>query len=266
MKLKEKMANAKAYVQKNQKKFVLMMCSIVLVGGIVAGTLAWLAARTDPVINNFIGSDLIINISEIKDENFQMIPGKFIHKDPMITVQSNSEACWLFLQIKESPAQANGSGMTKIQKGSSVDRTTRGDDSYKYLYYEVLTGTDEFEDWILMTPEQVTAATFPATDTDGSVNTYYYRKVGLDGTAIVGNEEIHVLKELEDNDPEKTPHVQVNTYIINDELNDLSDEGWLSQHPVTITFTPIAIQRLGFESIDSAGKQIAGKFKEISAN
>ncbi len=266
MKLKEKMANAKAYVQKNQKKFILMMCSIVIVGGIVAGTLAWLAARTNPVINNFIGSDLVIDISEINDDNFQMIPGKFIQKDPKITVQANSEACWLFLQIKESPAQANGSGIPKIQKGSEVERTTTNEENYKYLRYEVLTGENEFNDWILMTEAQVASAGFLSRDKDGSVNTYYYRKVGLNGTAIIGNEEIHVLKELEDNDPVKTSHVQVNTYIINDELDDLSDKGWLSKNPVTITFTPIAIQRLGFDKVESAGQQIASKFQNTGAN
>lgn len=242
LKLKEKLANAKAYVQKNQRKFILMMCSIVVVGGIIAGTLAWLAAKTDPVINNFIGSNLEINLAE-EAKNFQMIPHLEIPKDPMITVKANSEACWLFLQVKESNAQANGSGVLV----NGVPRINNGNDFYKYLNYDIRIGTNEFNGWTKMTDQQVTAAGLCTVSDDQSVNTYYYRKVGTEGTAIASDEEILILEG---------DQVVVNDYIINDELSSTQ----LAANPVKITFTPIALQRLGFPSVVSAAAQIANEF------
>ena len=261
MKLKEKMANAKAYVQKNQKKFILMMCSIVIVGGMVAGTLAWLAARTNPVINNFIGSDLTIDLyeeaqitnPETGNPTFQMIPGDSISKNPKVKVLEGSEACWLFLQVKESPAQANGSNV-------KVDGVPRNGEDYKYLEYNLVPPTTDDHTgvgWHTMTADDLNQAGFPATDPDGSVNTYYYREVGANGTAITQDIEYDILKPLPEQPyPDRTVHVKVENYIINAELTPTQ----LQQNPVKITFTPIAIQRLGFETAGSAGYQIADKF------
>ncbi len=238
MKLKEKLANAKAYVQKNQRKFILMMCSIVIVGGMVAGTLAWLAARTNPVINNFIGSNLEINLAE-EAENFQMIPHLEIEKDPIVTVEAGSEACWLFLQVKESKAQANGSGIEATRFG--ITKTRQGSE-YKYLSYALQEG------WEPITEQQARIMSLPVEENGVVLNTYYYRLVGEEGTALAETQSFGILEENK---------VTVNDWIINEELSVTQ----LNSNPVEITFTPIAIQRLGFSSLESAATQIAGEFE-----
>ncbi len=239
MKLKEKLVNAKAYMQKNQKQFILMMCSIVIVGGLVTGTLAWLAARTDPVINNFIGSNLEIDLAETA-KDFQMIPHLEIPKDPIVTVKANSEACWLFLQVKESDAQANGSGVEATQFGETVFR--KGTE-YKYLSYAIQDG------WTPIDPDDAESYGLPVRNSDDViVNTYYHRTVGDEGTALDEDKPFEILVDNK---------VTVNDWIINEELL----ESQLTANPVTITFTPIAIQQLGFPSVKSAASQIAEKFE-----
>lgn len=242
MKVKEKFQNAKQYVQAHQRKVILIMCCVVIFGGLVAGTLAWLVSMSGPVVNSFIGSNLEIDLAE-EANNFQMIPHLEIAKDPKVTVKANSEACWLFLQVKESAAQANGSGITVKQGDANV---TRNGSDYKYLDYQVIAGTDEFNGWTLMTEQQVTAAGFPKTDNDGSVNTYYYRKVGADGTALDADQTFDILVDNQ---------VTVEDYIINQELT----VSQLTANPVKITFTPVAVQRLGFD-FTGAGQEICNQF------
>ncbi len=245
MKLKEKMANAKAYVQKNQKKFVLMMCSIVIVGGMVAGTLAWLAARTNPVINNFIGSDLVIDLQETA-RDYPMIPSQVLEKDPKVIVEDGSEACWLFLQVKESDAQANGSGII-VTQGETKTEITRSGENFRYLDYTVITTAEDKQNeddliWTKLTPQDVGKDAFP------SGISYYCCEVEEEGTELAEDIVIPILKDNQ---------VRVFEYIINAEL----DTTFLEEHPVTITFTPVAIQKLGFGSVDSAFSMIETEFE-----
>lgn len=88
-----------------KKAAALVVASVMLVGGVGAGTLAWLTAETDAVTNKFTKSDINVVLSETKggsDRKFQMIPGWTIDKDPMVTVTKGSEDCYVFLEVDES--------------------------------------------------------------------------------------------------------------------------------------------------------------------
>lgn len=94
-------------------KVVVLLLAVVLVFGCVAGgTLAWLIASTNTVTNTFTVGDIDIDLTEkvngqsqsaltsaVTNDGFKMIPGTDLAKDPMVTVQANSEACWLFIQV-----------------------------------------------------------------------------------------------------------------------------------------------------------------------
>ena len=85
-----------------KKKIVALVLVCVLVFGIaVGGTLAWLVTKTNPVVNTFTVGDINIKLEETTND-FKMVPGVDISKDPEITVKGNSEACWLFVEIDES--------------------------------------------------------------------------------------------------------------------------------------------------------------------
>lgn len=101
-----------------KKKIIAILAVAVLAIGIVGGTIAWLTAETDPLVNVFTTSGIQITLEET-EENYFMIPGHDIHKDPVVTVVSGSEECWLFV---------------KIEKSENFD---------DYLTYEIASGWDQ---------------------------------------------------------------------------------------------------------------------------
>ena len=84
-----------------KKSLALLLAIAIVVVGAVAGTVAWLTDKTPSVTNTFTTSDINIELKETKN-NFQMIPGWTIAKDPKVTVKAGSEACYLFVKLEES--------------------------------------------------------------------------------------------------------------------------------------------------------------------
>ena len=84
-----------------KKSLALLLAIAIVVVGAVAGTVAWLTDKTPSVTNTFTTSDINIELKETKN-NFQMIPGWNIEKDPKVTVKTGSEACYLFVKLEES--------------------------------------------------------------------------------------------------------------------------------------------------------------------
>ena len=87
---------------------LIMALALVLVG-VIGTTLAWLIDETDPVKNIFTVGKVEITLEETDPEGddplnneYTMVPGTDIEKDPLITVKANSENCWLFVKIDES--------------------------------------------------------------------------------------------------------------------------------------------------------------------
>ena len=94
-------------------KFILVSIALTLVlCSVIGGTVAWLIDDTDPVVNTFTYGDINITLSETdtnKDgdnnpntNNYPMIPGKTITKDPKVTFKANSENAWLFVKLEKS--------------------------------------------------------------------------------------------------------------------------------------------------------------------
>lgn len=94
-------------------KLVLMSMMLTLVlCNIIGGTVAWLIADTDPVVNTFTYGDINITLEETdtnKDgdddpntNNYTMVPGNPIEKDPKVTFKANSENAWLFVKLEKT--------------------------------------------------------------------------------------------------------------------------------------------------------------------
>lgn len=102
----------------NMKKILAFALCLVLVAGLsIGGTLAWITANSDQVVNTFTYGDINITLQEHKydpkdnalteelvnsADNYKMVPGNTMPKDPFVTVNANSEACWLFVKIDKS--------------------------------------------------------------------------------------------------------------------------------------------------------------------
>ena len=86
------------------KVFLSLLALVLVVGCAVGGTIAWLTAKTDPVVNTFTYGKIKIELTETKPENKKatIIPGVNISKDPKVTVKTGSEACWLFVKVAEA--------------------------------------------------------------------------------------------------------------------------------------------------------------------
>lgn len=83
------------------RTLVVMLALVLMVGCAVGGTLAWLVAKTDPVVNTFTYGDINITLTEDTGSNYKIIPGVEITKNPKVTVKADSEACWLFVKVDE---------------------------------------------------------------------------------------------------------------------------------------------------------------------
>ena len=78
-----------------KKALFIMLSAALIVCTTVAGTLAWLTDTTAPVVNTF-------TLTESKNLDLKMVPGRTITKDPKVTVKEGSEACWLFVKVVKS--------------------------------------------------------------------------------------------------------------------------------------------------------------------
>lgn len=79
-----------------------MLSAALIVCATVAGTLAWLTDKTEPVVNTFTVGDINITLTESDNLDLKMVPGQPISKDPKVTVEADSEACWLFVKVDKS--------------------------------------------------------------------------------------------------------------------------------------------------------------------
>lgn len=104
-----KRASATARRSGVSKFLILFLAFALAFGGAIGGSLAWLMAETDSVVNTFTYGNIEIDLTETDPEKddpnnneYEMIPGATITKDPVVTVYKDSEKCWLFVKLVES--------------------------------------------------------------------------------------------------------------------------------------------------------------------
>lgn len=144
-------------------KLLLVLLSVVLVVGCaIGGTLAWLTAETPEIVNTFTDSNVKINLAETKND-FKMIPGYTIDKDPVVTVLANSEACWLFVEVTESetPALKDYIDYEVISDDPDTDEVegwTQGDGTNipANVYYREVTKSDSDQAFPILVDNKVT--------------------------------------------------------------------------------------------------------------
>lgn len=95
------------------KAFALMLALILVVGAAVGTTLAWLTAESGTVTNTFTVGKITIDLKEHKlvdgtlntaetvteNKTYKVVPGATQPKDPFVTVNKGSEACYLYVTI-----------------------------------------------------------------------------------------------------------------------------------------------------------------------
>ena len=85
-----------------KKKMIALTAALVLVlSAAVVGTVAWLTDKTQAEVNTFTVGNIDIDLTETT-KDYKMIPGEEIAKNPKVSVEAGSEACWLFVKVDES--------------------------------------------------------------------------------------------------------------------------------------------------------------------
>lgn len=96
----------------SKRALLMVVATTVAITGAASGTLAWLIDQTPEVTNTFTYGDIEISLTETDTEldddddpttnEYRMVPGASISKDPKVTVQADSEDCWLYVQLEKS--------------------------------------------------------------------------------------------------------------------------------------------------------------------
>lgn len=136
------------------KTFVAMLALVLVIGCAVGGTVAWLTAQTEPVVNTFTCGNINIDLTETKPEDRQakIIPGVDIEKDPKVIVKANSEACWLFVKVEEEGTFTN-------EVTYFIDEGwTKGDDDTKIpenVYYRKVDAVTSDKDFAVLKDNKI---------------------------------------------------------------------------------------------------------------
>ena len=104
------------------RAFVALLAVVLVIGCVAGGTVAWLTAKTDDVVNTFTYGNINITLEETTKEPYKIVPGAEIAKDPKVTVKGSSEACWLFVEVTkgnwiEELKYTMATGWTELKDG-----------------------------------------------------------------------------------------------------------------------------------------------------
>lgn len=86
----------------SSRAFIALLALVLVIGCVAGGAVAWLVAKTEPVVNTFTYGNINIALTETTGTSYKIIPGTDITKNPKVTVKGGSEACWLFVKVEES--------------------------------------------------------------------------------------------------------------------------------------------------------------------
>ena len=176
------------------KVFLSLLALVLVVGCAVGGTIAWLTATTDPVVNTFTYGKIKIELTETTGAEYKIIPGVNISKDPKVTVKADSEACWLFVKVAEE-----GTFVANKVTYSIADGWTQGDGTviptnvcYREVNavtadtnFNVLAGDTTYPNGVVTVSENLTKAEANSVATQSTLTftAYAVQKDGIDTAA-----------------------------------------------------------------------------------
>lgn len=231
----------------------VVLATALTVGAAVSGTIAWLIADTEPVVNTFTYGDFDLELDETKTDekgtpvdengnpvgeegtpaktkegnNYEMIPGEEYLKDPAVTVLAGNEACWLFVKLDEVDGCITDAEGNAVSTGSFRD----------YLTYTIGEGwTQLYEDEFFG-------------QSGHELEGIYYRFVGEDTDNTDATYPV-----LMDN------KISVKDDVTKEMLNALDSNGQVDKENVTypsLSITAYAVQYSGFEAEVTEGAQFA---------
>ena len=136
----------------SNKKFIailsvfVMLALTMVVGCAVDGTIAWLVSESESSVSTFTLGDINIKLTgESESQPLKIIPGVEIRRSLKVTVEPNSEACWLFVKVEGTnwPHFPDANGTAKVSysvAGGTND--WKALDNYPGVYYREVSAGD----------------------------------------------------------------------------------------------------------------------------
>ena len=121
----------------SSRAFIALLALVLVIGCVAGGTVAWLVAKTDPVVNTFTYGNINIALTET-ERTYNIVPGVALDKDPKVTVKAGSEDCWLFVKVEQPIAFATGvsyeiaEGWTMLEDGVYYREVSKADTDSEY--------------------------------------------------------------------------------------------------------------------------------------
>ena len=142
---------------------------------IVGATIAYLFVDTDPVVNTFSPSNIGLTLIETTGNDYKMIPGETISKDPKVTV-TNDVDCYVFVKVDKS------NNFDTYMTYKIADGWTQGDGTNipSNVYYRTVGAADATKAFDVLSDNKVTV---PNTVTKDDMNVLY----DDDGNVITAN-------------------------------------------------------------------------------
>lgn len=176
------------------KVFLSLLALVLVVGCAVGGTIAWLTATTEPVVNTFTYGKIKIELTETTGTEYKIIPGVNISKDPKVTVKADSEACWLFVKVAEKGTFVTDKVTYSIANGwMPLDATNHPGVYYREVdavtadtNFNVLTGDATYPNGVVTVSENLTKAevnSVAATQPTLTFTAYAVQKDGINTAA-----------------------------------------------------------------------------------
>lgn len=147
-------------MKKSRKTFALIAACLMLVVGVVGGTVAWLTATTGSVVNTFTCGDINITLAETTGTSYKILPGNNIAKDPTVTVSANSENCILFVKVEEEnwPTFTETNGTLKVRYEISDGWTALDTENHPGVYYRTVTSSESNQDFAVLKDNTITVS------------------------------------------------------------------------------------------------------------
>lgn len=160
----------KKFRELSGKLVVAMLAVTLLIGCAIGGTVAWLTAKTEAVVNTFTYGDINIDLfehnyvassntlgtTEVKKvEDYKIIPGVNLPKDPTVRVKAGSEACWLFIKVERTGTFVENKVTYSVETGENGWTALNNQPGVYYREVDAVTQNTTFN---ILTGNQVTVS------------------------------------------------------------------------------------------------------------
>lgn len=136
----------------SSRTFIMLLALVLVIGVAAGGTVAWLVASSNSVVNTFTYGDINIGLGETTGTDYKIVPGVDINKDPKVTVKANSEACYLFVKVEQTGNFVDGKVSYSIADGWTALEGENG------VYYREVAATTADMDFYVLKNNKITVS------------------------------------------------------------------------------------------------------------